>query len=214
MMNPPNNSPTPFPGDDLSHLDADLRSLDVGLEMLAAAERGAMDSQFEDRMMQVTLGSLHGVEPIAAQAAELGAMDRAAAPGDLEEGVYAESVPALREGAGTAVAPTLRHTGQTERAPREHVRVVRRVWWANQYVRLAAAVVLTAGLGITFRSMLSPVIPTNTTDSEELASRVNGEMNLLFAAIENKPATSDTTDNGAPSDPDDLTKWLMEGASS
>ena len=39
-------------------------------------------------------------------------------------------------------------------------------------------------------------------------------MDLLFAAIENKPATSDTPDSGAPSDPDDLTKWLMEGAAS
>ena len=214
IPNTPPTSPTPFPSDDLSHLDADLRSLDAALEMFAVADHAAPDAHFEDRMMQVTLGSLHGVEPIAAQASELGAMDRAAAPSDLEEGVFAESMPALREGAGTVAAPTLRHVGQADRSPREHARVARLAWWASKYVRLAAAVVLVAGVGITLRSSLFPTIPATTTDSDGLASRVNVEMDLLFAAIENKPTSSDTPDASTPSDPDDLTKWLMEGAAS
>ncbi len=210
---PPQNSPTPFAGDDLVHLDADLRSLDAALEMLGGADRAATDACFEDRMMQATLGSLHGVVPIMAQAAELGAMDRAAAPGDLEAVVFAGSVPALREAAGTVAVPTLRHVGQAERTPRQHVRVVQRAWWANQYVRLAAAVVLVAGLGITIRATLAPAGTTGSS-GDRLAERVNRDMDLLFAAIENKPTTSDATDNAAPSDPDDLAKWLMEGASS
>ena len=208
MMNTPTNL-TPLPPEEgMPHLDADLRSLAAGLDALGASDCAALDAGFEDRLMQATLVSLHGVEPVAAAAAELGAMDRAAAPSDLEQGVFAESVPALREG---AAVPMLRHVGEPERTPRRHVRAAARPWWANQYVRLAAAVVLVAGVGIIVRTAITPTKPDTET---LLADRVSGEMDLLFAAIEGKPATSDTPDAATPGDPDDLTKWLMEGAAS
>jgi hypothetical protein len=196
--------------DDMSHLDADVRSLAAGLDALGAADRAGPNAGFEDRLMQATLASLHGVEPVAAQAAELGAMDRAAAPDDLEDGVFAESVPALRDGAVKTAAPVLRHVGEPQRVSREHVRVVRKAWWANQYYRLAAAIVLVAGVGFAVRTGMSP---GPTAPSDQLADRVSRDMDLLFTVMEGR-SSGETPDNGSSNDPDELTRWLIEGASS
>jgi hypothetical protein len=186
--------------EDMSHVDPELSSLMAGLDMLGAADRGAPTQGFEGRLMQGSLAALHGVEPIVTQAAELGAMDRAAAPDGLEERVYAESV------SGIAI-PVLRHTGQAERADRQHIRVVHRAWWANQYMRLAAAIVLVAGVGVMVRTSVTPAPIDN-------ALRVSGDLDLLFAVIDNRTSGSDSNDSGAASDPDELTKFLMEGSAS
>ncbi len=209
------NSSIPIGGsgsdpDDMSHLDADVRSLAAGLDRLGASERGRAGAAFEQRTWQVTLASLHGVEPVAAQAAELGAMDREAAPAGLEDSVFAESVPALRDGAVRTAMPMLRHVGEPERSSREHVRVVRKVWWASQSFRLAAAVVLVAGVGLVVRTGVSPGI---STPPDPLADRVSRDMDLLFTVMDGR-TSGDASDNGSTNDPDELTKWLLEGASS
>jgi hypothetical protein len=209
-----NNDPTPpnTPGisagsdpESMTHIDDGLRSLAADLDRLGAADRAGAGLDLEDRLMQVSLGALHEVQPTEAQAAGLGAMDRAAAPGDLEEGVFAESVPALREGAN-AQTPVLRHTGRTDRPDRRHVRVVRRVWWSNQYARLAAVVALVAGVGIMVRTSFTTSSPP--TD-------IKGDMELLFAAMESKPSANTSPEEPASDqETDDLTKWLVEGATS
>ena len=198
------------------HMDAEVLSLAAELDMLGTADRAALPSGFEDRIMQHTLASLHGVEPVAAQVAELGAADRDAAPNQLEERVFAESVATLREVAPVATAtatPILRHTGHQDRTDDRHVRVVRRAWWANQYVRLAAAVVLVAGVGLMVRSAMTPESskPELTADQ-----RVSRDLDLLFAVIDNRTSGSDSSESpaGTVSDPEELTKFLIEGAAS
>lgn len=215
MTNNPNNFSAMGTGPDgLPQMDAELLSLAAELDMLGAADRAASPSGFEDRILQATLASLHGVEPIAAQVAELGATDRHAAPNQLEDRVFAESVATLREATPIAVCtPILRHTGHEDRPGDRHVRVVRRAWWANQYVRLAATVVLVAGVGLMIRSALTP----DGSKSELTADqRVTRDLDLLFAVIDNRTSGSDSTESpsGTVSDPEELTKFLIEGAAS
>ncbi len=208
MTNIPNNSnalnPLNSDPEDMSRVDPELRSLLAGLDMLGAADRSAAAHGIEDRLMQGSLGALHGVGPIVAQAAELGAMDRAAAPSDLEDRVFAESV----SGIGT---PVLRHTGHAERSDRSHDLAVRRAWWANQYVRLAAAIALVAGVGVLVRTSITPEQPTTALTADQ---RVSRDLDLLFAVIDNRTSGSDSSDSGTTSDPDDLTKFLIEGSAS
>lgn len=217
MTNIPNNlNAMGSDPEGIPQMDADLLSLAAELDMLGAEDRAASPSGFEDRIMQHTLAALHGVEPVAAQVAELGAADRDAAPNQLEERVFAESVATLREAAPVATAaatPILRHTGHEDRANDRHMRVVRRAWWANQYLRLAAAVVLVAGVGLMVRSAVTPEIskPELTADQ-----RVSRDLDLLFAVIDNRTSGSDSSDSpsGTVSDPEELTKFLIEGAAS
>ncbi len=203
--------------DGMSHIDPELRSLAAELDLLAAVDGAASMAGFEDRIMQATLVALHGVEPIAVQAAELGASDRDAAPMALEERVFAESVFTLREAAPVASAPVLRHSGndgRDDRAGDRHIRVARRVWWTNQYVRLAAAIVLVAGVGMLVRTAMTPSISTPQLTADQ---RVTSDLDLLFAVIDNRTSgSSDTSDTGSgtTTDPDELTKFLIEGATS
>ena len=203
--------------DGMSHIDPELRSLAAELDLLGATDCAAPMAGFEDRIMQVSLVALHGVEPIAAQAAELGASDRDAAPMELEGRVFAESVSTLRDAASGASAPALRHPGKNDgdaRAGDRHIRAARRAWWTNQYVRLAAAVVLVAGVGLLVRTAVtpSPATPQLTADQ-----RITRDLDLLFAVIDNRTSgsgdTSDTT-SGTAADPDELTRFLIEGAAS
>ena len=46
-------------------------------------------------LLLATLASLHGVQPTAAQVAELASLDRASAPRNLEDGVFEATVPTL-----------------------------------------------------------------------------------------------------------------------
>jgi hypothetical protein len=208
MTHTPHNSGDMSPdAGGMSHIDPELRSLVAGLDRLGAAGRAGPRAGFEDRLMQATLASLHGVEPVAVQAGELGAMDRASGPSDLEVDVFAESVPALRAAAPQVASPVLRHTGHDDRDDRRPVRVVRRVWWANQYVRLAAAIMLVAGVGFMTRSALTP-----SPRPVDPADRVTRDLDLLFAVIENRTTTSDSSD-AASSEPEELTRFLIEGAS-
>lgn len=212
MTNIPNNSNAM--GSDpegmahgMPQMDAELLSLAAELDMLGAADRAASPFGVEDRIMQATLASLHGVEPVTAQVAELGAADRGAAPNQLEERVFAESVTTLREAAPiatVAAAPILRHTGHEDRRGN---RVARRAWWANQYARLAAAVVLVAGVGLMVRSAVTPQVSK---------ADLSADLDLLFAVIDNRTSGNDSSESpsGTVSDPDELTRFLIEGATS
>jgi hypothetical protein len=185
----------------MPHLEPDLVSLMADLDRLAATEQAAAAPGLEDRLMRTTLASLHGVETTAAQAAELGALDRAAAPRDLEETVYQASVPAIREQAAS-MPRLVFHPAAESRDDRRHIRIA---WWARTPVRLAAAFLLVAGAAIAVRSGVSP-----TTTGPDL-DRVKGDMDTLFAAMESRASSdSDTTDTQT----DDLTTWLLDGASS
>lgn len=210
------NALSPDP-DGMSHIDPELRSLAAELELLSATDRASPMAGLEDRIVHASLAALHGLEPIAAQASELGTSDRDAAPMELEERVFAESVSTLREASPAASAPVLRHTGHDDRDIRtgdRHIRVSRHIWWTNQYVRLAAAVVLVAGVGMLVRSAMTPQISSPQLTADQ---RVTRDLDLLFAVIDNRTAgTSDTSDTGSgtSADPDELTKFLIEGAAS
>jgi hypothetical protein len=189
------------PADSNPNLDAGLRDLSAALDRLGAIDRGAY-ADLEDRVLHASLGALHGVQPIAAQAAELGAIDRAAAPRGLEEGVFQESVPALREAASPIV---VRHLGPAPRTGREHARQALRPWWSRTSVRIAASLMLFAGVGIAVRSGLD--LSKNST--ARLSEQVDTQMDTLFAVIR----SADTSETSADSDPDRLIEWLSEGSS-
>lgn len=204
-MNAPNSNLSTNPsGDDFSHLEADLLPLLADLDKLARAEQCASNG-LEDRLMQATLGPLHGVQPVNAQVAELGAIDRAGAPADLEQTVYEASAPALQSSSPRLVL----HAGGAESNDKRHMRASRRPWWSGASFRMAAmvAVVGAVAVGI-YTSSSHPTKPIETA-----ADRVNREMDALFAAVDH--ATGDAKDQGSVDyDPDKISEWLSEGAAS
>jgi len=211
-MNEPTNKSYGAPGgkpEDAAHLEADLLPLVGALDRLAGVERAAGGGELEDRLMQTTLAALHGVQPTAAQVAELGAMDRAAAAQDLEQEVFEATAPVLQEAAGAATV--LRHIGGNERGARRHARFGRRVWWTGTYARVAAMLVLGTGaiiavqMGVKTGGVTKPPSPPGVT---------SGEWDRFFAAVESStPANTDST-SGDDFDPDKLADWLSEGAAS
>jgi hypothetical protein len=200
--NPPTSSASP--GDEFSHLESDLLPLLADLDRLACIERTA-DSSLEDRVMQSSLGALHGVQPVIAQAAELGAIDRASAPQDLEQSVYDASVPALPQAAPRLVV----HPGRSERGEDRHIRTARRAWWASAPVRMAALVAVVAGVAVGIRSTYTTPKPMETA-----ADRVNRDMDTLFAVVEHAVGETKNTDATPDYDPDKLSEWLSEGSAS
>jgi hypothetical protein len=193
-------------GNEFSHLENDLLPLLADLDSLAQADRAA-DGTFEDRLVQATLGALHGVQPVNAQVAELGAIDRAAAPHDLEQNVYDSSAPALQESA----APRLvLHAAAGATNERRHVRVARRTWWTGAPVRMAALVAIVAAVAFGVHTSQEP------KPIESVSDKVTREMDAFFAAVEHASSSSDTkdADTAADYDPDKLIEWLSQGSAS
>lgn len=210
-MNTPTNIPFangPFANgpDDMPDMDADLRVLMGDLDRLAAADAAGAHPELEDRLLQATLPALHGVQPIATRMAELGSIDRATAPRDLEEVVFENTISTL-QGTPVSAPLVLRHTPGDARLPSTHIR--KRSLWASGYVRLAASVVLVAGAAVALRTTL--VSPTPASPDPTIA--VKGAMETLFAVME-VHRTQDAAGSTTDTDVDELTNWLTEGVSS
>jgi hypothetical protein len=199
------NNPNPATPNDFAHLESDLLPLLADLDKLARIERGG-DAALEDRIMQASLGALHGVQPVSAQAAELGAIDRASAPQDLEQNVYEASAPALQQAAGPRLVV---HSAGSESNERRHIRVARRAWWTSAPVRMAALVALVAGVAIGIRNANTSPIKESPSD------KVNRDLDALFAAVDHATGETKDTDTATTDyDPDKLSEWLLEGSAS
>jgi hypothetical protein len=202
-----NTSNNPDPEGGATPLDADLLPLMADLDRLALIERSAAAPGLEDRLMLSTLASLHGVQPTAAQVAELASLDRASAPRNLEETVFESSLPTLRENA-SATPRLVLHSGDQTSDARRHVR---QAWWSRSPIRLAAMIVFVAGAAIAVRVGIT----TNpTAPSSDMSERVKGEMDMLFAAMDARTSSDAPTEPTIDSQTDDLTTWLLDGASS
>ncbi len=203
------NSNNPEPSDAMPSLEADLLPLLADLDRLGALDRAAAVPGLEARLTHASLVSLHGTQPTVAQVAELASLDRASASRDLEDDVFAATVPTIREHAAASPRLVLHAGGERDEA-RRHVRA-RQAWWSRSPVRLAAMIVFVAGAAIAVR-----VGTTShpTTPSTDISERVKGEMDMLFAAMDSRSTSDNSTDSAIESDTDSLTNWLLDGASS
>lgn len=201
------NPNTSDPFDGMPPLDADLLPLLADLDRLGALDRAAAAPGLEARLTHASLVSLHGTQPTAAQVAELASLDRASAPRTLEDDVYAATVPTIREHAATAPRLVLHPAADRDDA-RRHVRPA---WWSRSPVRLAAMIVFVAGAAIAVRVGTTS---RPTTPSTDISERVKGEMDMLFAAMDSRSTSDNSTDSAIESDTDSLTNWLLDGASS
>lgn len=193
------------------HLDAELTAFARALDEAGAANRARMHPEIAERAILSSLGALHGTVEVNAQMSELGALDRATAPADLEETVFAASRAEL---VGTAAVGRLRLAGAGE-FPRQTVgrTVVTRALWTSGRLRTLAAALLIGAAGIfayvSTRSP-SPITPNggtniavNSQSTEALAAQISSQMDTLFVAMESVPSSS--TDS---SDAEFNPEWL------
>lgn len=190
----------------MTHLDADLVSLCGALDGLGASERGGAEA-LEDRVMQASLTSLGHVRAMSASLGELGAVERAGGPKTLERDVFLASRTKLRELAGARV-----HAGA---AGRSVPATGRRVWMRP--MRLAAVVLLamTAGivvLAVVQQSNRSRELAMRTP--EQLSEQIRGEMDVLFAVLDERSQVGEGTDAASDGEAQTLIEWLSEGAAS
>lgn len=193
-----------------AHLDASLASLARELDVLGSVERDASPDGMRDRLMAATMPHVLGVATVSAQVSELGAMERAAASGELESRVHEASRGKLSE--VVAGRPALRLSGTQADAP-----VVRRSLWTSRAFRVAAmlTIVCTAGIfaWVGTREPSSGVQLKNLT-KDELNRQIRGDMELLFAAMDDRSVATDHSGSESDVDTDAITEWLLEGASS
>lgn len=199
----PHSDPSPGdPGD--AHLDADLRSLAAELDRLGAADRDAIATRRVEQVCLASAPHLHAAAPMAAQMSELGAIDRASAPIDLEARVHEASRERIRALVGAR--PGLRLAGtDAETKP------IRRTFWSMGAVRAAAMLTLVASAGVITWIGMRPTRPT----SAQLSAQIERDMEILFAVVDERAGSSaETTESSNEPDTQEITEWLFERTSS
>lgn len=189
-----------------THLDGDLVGLCGALDKLGASERGGADA-LEDRVMQASLTSLGNVRAMSASLGELGAVERAGGPKTLERDVFLASRTKLRELAGARV-----HVGATGRSTPT---AGRRVWMRPMRIAAVMLLAMTAGivvLAVVQQNNRSRELATRTP--EQLSEQIRGEMDVLFAVLDERSSAGEGTDVATDGDAQSLIEWLSEGAAS
>lgn len=189
-----------------AHLDADLAGLSGALDGLGACERGA-SIDMEDRVLQASLMAIGNVRAMNASLGELGAVERAGGPKTLERDVFLTSREKLRELAGARV-----HAGA---AGRTTPRAGRRAWLRPMRVAAVLALMITGGVvGLVVLQQGAQRRELATRTPEQLSEQIRGEMDVLFAVLDERASAGDGTDVAAESEAQSLIEWLSEGAAS
>lgn len=199
----PHSDPSPGdPGD--AHLDADLRSLAAELDRLGAADRDAIAPHRVEQVCQASVPHLHSAAPMSAQVSELGAIERASAPIDLEARVHEASRGKIRALVGGH--PGLRLAGTDADA-----KPVRRTFWSMGVIRAAAMLTLVASAGLVTWIGTRPSRPTTA----QLSAQIERDMEILFAVVDDRTGASvEATESASEPDTQEITEWLFERTSS
>lgn len=186
-------------GNGYEHLDAELAAFARALDDAGAADRARMRPEVAERALLSSLGSLHGTVEVNAQMSELGALDRATAPANLEDRVFEASRAEL---VGASAAASLRLAGAGDFPPQRVV--VRSIWTSGRLRTLAAALLIGAAGIFAYISTRSPSpimpdghsglgatnIAADDQSTEALAARISSQMDTLFVAMESVPSSS------------------------
>ncbi len=200
------------PQEDAAHLDADLRAVDAALHSLGETERGQADQELVDRIMQASLPVVGRMRTLNASLSELGAMERASGPRTLEQDVFLSSRDKLRELTDARVHAV----DGGRRAVVAGRRLSEGVRWR---LRVAAVFGLSISAGLAVWAVLRPggggvAQPERTPES--LSAEIRGEMDLLFAVLDDRSSGGEpaATDSGTDVDAQSLVEWLSEGVAS